>query len=312
MRVMRTGSRDVWRNLAVEEWLLDRAEAFGPTLFLCRNDPALVIGKNQNPWREADLDRARRAGVRVARRSSGGGAVFHDPGNLNFSFIVPRERYDADAQFAAVIRALGSAGIAAEVSNRTNLCAGGRKVSGNAFCLKARVAMHHGTLLVRADLDRMRWLVPAAPPDIEGHAVPSVPAEVVNLTELARELTMESLERALIESATGMWGGPVEVFSDEDAARWHWEDVWRRHASWEWVYGRTPPFRIRLPLARRGVREGSVAVRVVDGLVAEVEFDPPGAGESLAPGAGVGLRYDSAVIAGLLAGNGGGWALEHD
>ncbi len=312
MRVFRTGSRDVWRNLAVEEWLLDRAEAFGPTLFLCRNDPAVVIGKNQNPWREVDLDRARRAGVRVARRVSGGGAVYHDPGNLNYSFIVPRDRYDADAQFAAVIRALGSLGIDAGIGHRTNLCAGGRKVSGNAFCLKARVAMHHGTLLVRADLDRMGRLLPAVPPEVESHAVPSVPATVVNLTDLAPDLTADALERALVESATGLWGGPVESWTDEDAARWDWEDLWRRHASWDWIHGRTPPFRIRLPLRRGGARAGAVAVRVVDGLVAGLEFDPPDAGADLAPGAGAGLRYDPAVIAGLLAGNRGGWTVEHD
>lgn len=312
MRVVRTGSRDVWRNLAVEEWLLDRAEAFGPVLFLCRNDPAVVIGKNQNPWREADLDRARRAGVRVARRASGGGAVFHDPGNLNYSFIVPRERYDADAQFAAVIRALGAVGIAAEVSNRTNLCAAGRKISGNAFCLKARVAMHHGTLLVRADLDRMRWLVPPTPPEIEGHAVPSVPAEVVNLTELSRELTVESIERALIESATGMWGGPLETFADEDIARWDWEDLWRRHASWEWIYGRTPPFRIRLPLVRRGGGAAALTIRVEDGRIAGLDSVPPDAAAGLSPSAGPGLRFESAVVRHLLAGHPGGWSVAAD
>jgi lipoate-protein ligase A len=293
----------------VEEWLLDRAEAFGPTLFLCRNDPAVVIGKNQNPWREVDLDRARGAGVRVARRVSGGGTVFHDPGNLNYSFIVPRERYDADAQFAAVIRALGSLGIPAEVGHRTNLCAAGRKVSGNAFCLKARVAMHHGTLLVRADLDRMGWLLPPAPPEIESHAVASIPAPVVNLCDLVRDLTMESLERALIESATGMWGGSLEVFSDEDAARRDWEDVWRRHASWEWVYGRTPPFRIRLPLLRRGARAGSVVVRVEDGLIGDLAFDPPEAGAVLTAGAGGSLRFDPSTVAGLFAGHPGGWTV---
>lgn len=309
MRVFRTGSRDVWRNLAVEEWLLDRAEAFGPTLFLCRNDPAVVLGKNQNPWSEIDLERARQAGVRIARRASGGGTVFHDPGNLNFSFIVPRERYDTGAQFDAVIRALAACGVAASIGNRTNLCAGGRKISGNAFCLKARVAMHHGTLLVRADLDRMRWLVPARPPEIESHAVASVPAPVVNLADLAPDLTVDALERALVQAATGLYGGPVETLSDEDAARWDWEDIWRRHASWEWILGRTPPFRIRLPLVRRDGAAGSVAIRVADGLITALDFDPPGAAAGLPPSAGPGLRFEIPAVRHLLAGHPGGWSI---
>lgn len=298
MKVFRTDNRDAGRNLAVEEWLLDRAEAFGPVLFLCRNDPAMVIGKNQNPWREIDLAAARLSGVRIARRVSGGGTVYHDAGNLNYSFVVPRARYDAAAQFAAVIRALAACGVAAEIGNRTNLCAGGRKISGNAFCLKARVAMHHGTLLVRTDLGRMRRLIPDPPPQVEGHAVPSVPATVANLADLAPELTFDALERALAAAAAEMWGGPAGTLTDADAEAWDWADIRRRHESWEWVYGRTPPFRMRL--ADAAAPGTSIVAHVVDGRLADLSSDPPR--DRPLPAAILGAPFDpDAIRAGLAA-----------
>jgi len=293
VKVYRADNRDAGRNLAVEEWLLDRAETLGPVLFLCRNDPAMVIGKNQNPWREIDLDAARLSGARVARRVSGGGTVYHDAGNLNYSFIVPRTRYDAAAQFAAVIRALAACGVAAEIGNRTNLCAGGRKISGNAFCLKARVAMHHGTLLVRTDLDRMRRLIPDPPPQVEGHAVPSVPATVANLANLAPGLTFEALERALADAAASMWGGPVETLTDSDTEAWDWADIRCRHESWEWVYGRTPPFRMRL--AGAALAGTSIVAHVVDGRLAGLAFDPPR--DRPLPAALIGAPFDPAALA---------------
>ena len=315
MRVLRTGNRDVWRNLAVEEWLLDRAEAFGPTLFLYRNDPAIVLGKNQNPWAEADLDRARHAGVRIARRASGGGAVYHDAGNLNYAFIVPRDRYDTAAQFGAVVRALASLNLVATLENRTSLAIGDRKISGNAFCLKARVALHHGTLLVRSELDRMSRLLKAVPAEFEGHAVPSVPAPVVNLVDLNREVTPERVEQALVESALGLFGGPLDLLADEEVSRWDWEDLYRRHASWEWVYGRTPPFRLCRAVCRDRRPAGRVIVTVEEGVIRDMVLDPAGADAgSLAAlaAAARGLRFDLPTLDGLFAGHPDGWSVGTD
>lgn len=276
MRVMQPAGRDVRMNLAIEEWVLDRAEARGPTLFLCVNDPCVVIGKNQNPWREIDLCAAEEEGVRLARRVSGGGAVAHDAGNLNYSFVVPRDRYDTAAQFGIVVRALGALGIRAELADRTSLRVDGSKVSGNAFCLRGRVALHHGTLLIDSDLDRMRRVLAVRPADVETHAVPSVPAPVANLCAFRPGLSMDDLKRTLIESAAEVYGGGIVHESDSEADRQFLDASIRRHASWDWIFGHTPSFTLRRPLERAGRPVGRVAIRVIDGRVADIAVEPGG------------------------------------
>ena len=114
-------SRDGWRNLATDEWLIDHLAPDDLILYFYINQNAVIIGKNQNPWKECDIPAMDRDGVQLVRRITGGGAVFHDEGNLNFSFIAGKERYDTDRQFGMILQAVRALGIPAELTGRNDM-----------------------------------------------------------------------------------------------------------------------------------------------------------------------------------------------
>ena len=180
MRVVYSSSRDVYENLAAEESLLDAAPS-EPVVLIYRNTPAVVIGKNQNPWRECSVSRLDALGVKLARRITGGGTVFHDAGNLNIACILPRAMYRRDEVLRLTINGLARLGIVAEIAGSTSLAVDGRKISGNAFCYRRDHVLHHGTLLWDADLEKLRAALVPDLPDIETRAVASVPMPVANL-----------------------------------------------------------------------------------------------------------------------------------
>jgi len=188
--IVTTENRDIYHNLALEEWLLDHADGRAPVLFLFVNSPCVVIGKNQNPWRECRLSLMEKESVPLARRVSGGGAVYHDEGNLNIGVIVPRTEYREEKQYELVFQTLEKFGIKASKVRKNTLAAGGKKFSGQAFCFRRQHVLHHGTLLVSSDLKRLgRYLGPELD-GIETKAVASVPSEVMNLSEAAPGLTV--------------------------------------------------------------------------------------------------------------------------
>jgi lipoate---protein ligase len=246
--------------------LLDRAGGGAPVLLLWRSGPAVVIGKNQNPWRECGLPWMANAGVRLARRVSGGGAVYHDEGNLNYAFILPRADYDTDRMFGQVLAVLADLNLAVERSGRTSLACGGLKMSGNAFCFRRGGALHHGTLLLDADLDRMRAAL--TPPDwtFDTRATASIPAPVCNLRTVQPDLTAARVAQA----CAARWGrGRLERATDLMPAA----DVERLAAERvtdDWLYRQTPAFTVRIPLGGAHGR-AELWLRVVKGRVAEIE-----------------------------------------
>jgi lipoate---protein ligase len=247
MLIVQSKSTDVFRNLAVEEWLLDHAEGRGPILFLCVNSPCVVIGKNQNPWRECRLSLMEKEGVPLARRISGGGAVYHDEGNLNVSVIVPRTEYREDKQYELIFQTLEKFGIKSSKVRKNSLVVDDKKISGQAFCFRGQHVLHHGTLLVNADLKRLgRYLGPEVE-GIETKAVASVPAQVANLTGL----TVEMLSAALIEEFQKMYGskGGREYWSDadvENCAATQLLPSIRKLSSNDWKLCHTPRFQVTL------------------------------------------------------------------
>ena len=149
-------SPDGWRNLGVDEYFLDHIGEDDMLLYFYVNRNAVIIGRGQNPWAECNLSAMERDGVQLVRRITGGGAVFHDEGNLNFSFIAGEKRYDLQRQLGMILDAVRALGIPCEFSGRNDLLADGRKFSGNAFCSRGCVRQHHGTLLIDADLTRLQ------------------------------------------------------------------------------------------------------------------------------------------------------------
>ena len=205
--VCRSRGFDPYENLALEEALLHRVGEGELILYLWQNERTVVIGRNQNPWKECRTALLSEEGGHLARRLSGGGAVFHDLGNLNFTFLMPAQDYDLPRQLTVIQRACRSLGIPAERSGRNDLLADGRKFSGNAFYKHNGKAYHHGTLMVDVDLDRVQRYLSPSKAKLAAKGVESVRSRVVNLREFVPTLTVEQLADALIAAL-------AEVYSE--------------------------------------------------------------------------------------------------
>ena len=198
--VCRSRSFDPYENLALEEALLSRVGEGELILYLWQNEGTVVIGRNQNPWKECRTALLAEEGGHLARRLSGGGAVFHDRGNLNFTFLMNEADYDLPRQLTVLERACRSLGIPAQRSGRNDLLAEGRKFSGNAFYKHAGKAYHHGTLMLDVDMERVSRYLSPSKAKLAAKGVDSVRSRVVNLREFVPELTIDRLADALVDA----------------------------------------------------------------------------------------------------------------
>ena len=203
----------------------------------------------------------------MARRSSGGGAVFHDLGNLNFTFAASPEVYHLERQLGVVQNALARLGVQAQFSGRNDIVsAEGRKFSGSAFKHTKTCSMQHGTLLVNADMDKLgRYLTPSAA-KMRAKGVDSVRARVCNLTELRADLSIEMLRESLIHSFLSEYG-EAQLLAQED---FDISALRARNASWEWNYGLTPEFDVHME-ARFPWGGLELMLKLKQGEVAEVQ-----------------------------------------
>ena len=186
-------------NIAVENYLVGR-ESDAVVLYLWKNRRTVVIGQNQNPYGEVNLEALLADGGYLMRRKTGGGAVYHDDGNLNFSFVVPKAIYDQGRQFSVIQRAVESFGLHTELSGRNDILVEGRKFSGNAFSKGRLNDLHHGTLLISGDMSALARYLRPKPAKLQKHGVQSVRSRVVNLAELNPAITSESIAPRLKES----------------------------------------------------------------------------------------------------------------
>ena len=242
LRIFEGKGFDPHENLAIEKHLMDTTPKGCCVLYLWQNQNTVVIGKNQNAWLECRTSLLEEEGGRLARRLSGGGAVFHDLGNLNFTFIMPKEDYDLDRQVMVIQKACALAGIVAEKSGRNDLLAEGRKFSGNAFYQNATHAYHHGTLMVDVDKEKLgRYLSPPKA-KLEAKGVASVRSRVVNLKELAPGLTIELMKKYMASAFTEVYCGEAAVLELTEA---DWAEIAalkEKYGSWEYLYGTPLPF----------------------------------------------------------------------
>ena len=247
---------DPYSNLALEQALLERVGAGELILYLWRNARTVVIGRNQNPWKECRTTLLTQEGGRLARRLSGGGAVFHDLGNLNFTFLMREEDYDLSRQLSVIETACRSLGIPVERSGRNDLLADGRKFSGNAFYKHNGAAYHHGTLMVDVDTDlAMRYLSPSKA-KLAAKGVDSVRSRIVNLREFVPALTIDQLSDALIAALVDVYVPNLSL--RDQCAHWSRQSVpsvqtispdefdlselTAKYASDAWLYGQKLPF----------------------------------------------------------------------
>jgi lipoate-protein ligase A len=229
---------DPYYNLALEQKLLETVGEGQCILYLWQNENTVVIGRNQNPWKECRLPLLEQEGGRLARRLSGGGAVFHDLGNLNFTFLVSQKDYDLDKQLAVIQTAVESLGIPTEKSGRNDLMADGRKFSGNAFYKNGKQAYHHGTLLVNADMEKLSRYLSPSKAKLQAKGVDSVRSRVGNLKELNNEITIPRLKLALEAAFSQVYGREVERIHPEYVE----ESLIQHNQSRDWLYGQKHPF----------------------------------------------------------------------
>ena len=242
LRIFEGKGFDPHENLATEKHLMDITPKGRCVLYLWQNQNTVVIGKNQNAWLECRTSLLEEEGGKLARRLSGGGAVFHDLGNLNFTFIMPKEDYDLDRQVTVIQKACALAGIAAEKSGRNDLLADGRKFSGNAFYQNATHAYHHGTLMVDVDKEKLgRYLSPPKA-KLEAKGVASVRSRVVNLKELAPDLTIDLMKQYMAKAFAEVYGGEAAVLELTDTDLAEVAALKEDYSSWEYLYGTPLPF----------------------------------------------------------------------
>lgn len=242
LKLYRGQSFDPFFNLAVEEYLLQGTDADCCILYLWQNQNTVVIGRNQNAYKECRTTLLEAEGGKLARRLSGGGAVFHDLGNLNFTFLVSTADYDLDKQLRVIEMACEKLGISVERSGRNDILADGRKFSGNAFYKNGPHAYHHGTLMVNVDSEKMSRYLNPSKAKLSSKGVDSVRSRVVNLSELASNITIERLSEKLADAFSAVYSLPYEEISmtdkDNDAIR----ELFEKYSSWKWRFGREIPF----------------------------------------------------------------------
>ena len=234
-----------YRNLATEEFLIrylaEHVQDDMAILYLWQNVDCVVFGRNQNPSNECRLDVMEKLGVLPVRRKTGGGAVFHDLQNLNFSFIVPTGYYDRDTSMQIVVRALQMCGIDALINGRNDIMVGDCKVSGNAYLSKDGVCLHHGTLLIATNTEKMERLLTVDADKFAGKGICSVRSRVKNLNELMPTLTAADYKNALEKSFLEYYAGNKNTGfaslalngKDLDRIRQHQAE----YSSKEWIFG---------------------------------------------------------------------------
>lgn len=240
-RIVRSVGFDPWYNLALEEHLLRKVQPQEIMLYLWQNQGTVVIGRNQNAWKQCRCQELEDDGKKLARRLSGGGAVFHDLGNLNFTFIMTRNNYNLERQLYVILQAVRQQGIQAEFSGRNDLTVAGRKFSGNAFYFEESSAYHHGTILVNVDFEDMTKYLQVSQAKMRSKAIESVKARVVNLSSLTPGITITGMADSLATAFVEVYGGEknVEVVTPDTLDL---NELYQRYASWQWRYGETPKF----------------------------------------------------------------------
>ena len=257
-------------NLAIEEYVLRNLDENESYLLFYINEPSIIIGKNQNTIEEINTEYVEKNNIKVVRRLSGGGAVYHDLGNLNFSFIT-KDDGDSFHNFLKftepVVKALRKMGVNAELSGRNDLLAEGRKISGNAqFSTKGKM-FSHGTLLFNSEMDHIVSALKVRKDKIESKGIKSVRSRVANIIEFLKEpMTIEEFRSELLKNIfEGVKEIPEYVLTEED-----WKNIYKlseeRYQNWEWNYGKSPRFNLqnskRLPVGliefRLDVKKGII------------------------------------------------------
>lgn len=270
MRYIISENTDAYFNLASEEYLLKHTDE--EIFYLWRNDNAIIVGKNQNTLSEINVDYVKEKNIKVVRRLTGGGAVYHDLGNLNYTFIENKKKNFNDFRgfCEPITTALNEMGVEAEFSGRNDMTIEGKKFSGTAQCKYKDRVMHHGTLLfssVKADISGA-----LKPREIKfsGKSVKSVSSRITNISDhLEGDMDVIEFRNRVMKSVAGGMD-QVTTFSDQEVS-----EIIRlrdeKYAKWEWNYGHSPKFE----MTREGRFPGGtleVTIEVKKGVIEKIRI----------------------------------------
>jgi lipoate-protein ligase A len=276
MLYVNTGnSHDPSLNLAAEEYVIRHIAPEEEILLFYINGPSIIIGRNQNTIQEINTDYVEANNIKVVRRLSGGGAVYHDEGNLNFSFIAPhsKDNFHNFKKFTEpVIKVLNNMGVLAELRGRNDIVVNDQKISGNAQYVAGERMVSHGTLLWQADLGRVGEALRVKAAKIESKGIKSIRSRVANITEFieGEPMSVEAFREHIIES----------VFEGKEIKSYQltasdWEAVEKladeRYRNWDWNYGRSPAFDIQRETRYAG-GEIEVYLDVAQGEIKDIKF----------------------------------------
>ena len=306
LHVDNEGTTDPRLNLAIEEYLLRQDFITDPILFFYLDEPAVIIGRNQNIFEETDPDFLQVKNIHLVRRLSGGGAVYHDLGNLNYSFITSgkKDLHNFREVTKPLVRALNGLGVEAQFQGKSDIYAKGKKISGNAQYSSSGRMFSHGTLLFDSDLETLSRALQPRHKTISSKAVQSIRSQVTNIRHLLPEdMPIESFKRALTRSLFNDEDIPVYKLSIAD-----WQQIQalsaERYRQWEWNFGRSPKF----TLERSGqfsTGHIDISIEVAKGRVQSISFIADGLSKSKLAQlerALLGTRYDQTALSKKLDG----------
>ena len=247
MIYIETHSTDPTWNLAFEEYCLRELVQFERILLLWQNDNAIIIGRYQNAESEINLEAARSLDTKIVRRPSGGGAVYHDLGNLNYTFIYPIDglnRLDISVYAGPMVKALNQIGVPAEIKGRNDLLLEGKKISGTAQRIQKGRLMHHGTLLYDSDLDSLESVLQVDKAKVASKGIASIRSRVTNIKDY--------LPEGRFKDVKAFWQALLDAFDEEEPlTRFELTPEMlveveklqkEKYQSWDWNFGKAPAF----------------------------------------------------------------------
>ncbi|EZA56287.1 hypothetical protein DMN91_010138 [Ooceraea biroi] len=289
-------STDVFTNLALEHWLYRNYDfSKHHVLLLWRNNPCVVFGRHQNPWRECNVPAAEKRDIALARRNSGGGTVYHDNGNLNLTFFTPRERYNRRYNLSIITNALFRQwGLKSVINERDDILVNGEcKISGTAAKLGRPTAYHHCTLLVDVNKAYLSSALERKENDIITNATTSVSSSIKNLYDINRNVRMDKMISAigweyLRTKALVLEDGRYDLVEQQKGFQFvnpteDWfpgiDEFVEEFRSWDWNFGKTPKFTVArtldVPTQDGKTHRLNLSLEVEGGVVQEIRMSLP-------------------------------------
>lgn len=305
MRYILNKSLDPYFNLALDEYAMKHIDVDEDFFFLWQNAPSVIIGKNQNTAEEINQKFIDQNGIKVARRVSGGGAVYHDLGNLNFTFVISVDdpgKVNYKKYVQPIIDALESMGIKAEASGRNDILVDGLKISGNAQRMANGKLMHHGTIMFDLNIENMVKALNVDPDKITSKGVKSVRSRVTNIKEHLTHGDIHEFWDNLHYYLSNK-GQDQEILLTEDDIAKIQAEAESKFSTWDWIYGASPEFNLKNSKRFSGGRLETL-MNVVEGKIASIRFvgDYLGLEDvSEVENQLMGVRFDRSDVDGILS-----------